>query len=495
MKKFIISLFFVIFALFNVCGEDVKGEIILPKIERKFVDSSAQNPLKVTNVEGIFIVNPYKGNESCINNKGYRIFVLDKNSNELLYVIEDVVIDWHPNHNRGWGGRVVEDDFCLLTKDCVEYIIKGNKFNCEVHSYLEGKYLTEDGEDLIRPVIRDDIDEDIKKIEQALVDYVLYPELVERGFDVHQLDNMKIDGEMFEYIESFFRPNEEKGWCALDNHHELRIKDDNGEWFEDQSYKRAVIFSNEYGTKDELLKKGYVENETMFYYPSNGEKDWRIGKWQWSYYGRDFSKNNKGKIILKYNEPSRFLGTCREKMAFRNSKTLYGEQGRQGRWFGIVETKKSVIIDFDMVDDYINKVKLPKKDYLIIDLSCGDGGHGGTAQTFATTLKKSKYKKIIIITNGATSASEFIVQLLSDDQRVIKIGLNTDGRYRVATSKNGHCLLIEEKFYFHSGDNDHVKPNDEFIEGIGFLPDIWANNMNDVLKNIWNITGDTDIQL
>ena len=128
-------------------------------------------------------------------------------------------------------------------------------------------------------------------------------------------------------------------------------------------------------------------------------------------------------------------------------------------------------------------------------MSCGNGGFVGAAQTFATTLKKSKYKKIIIITNEATSASEYLVKLLSDDQRVIKIGLNTDGRYRVATSKNGHGLSIEEKFYFHSGDNDLVKPNDEFIEGIGFLPDIWANNMNDVLKNIWNITGDTDIQI
>ena len=86
------------------------------------------------------------------------------------------------------------------------------------------------GEDLLHPVIRDDIDEDVKKIELALVDYVFYPEMVERGFDVHQLDNMKIDGEMFEYIESFFRPNDEKGWVALDNHHVFSIKDKNGKW-------------------------------------------------------------------------------------------------------------------------------------------------------------------------------------------------------------------------------------------------------------------------
>lgn len=134
---------------------------------------------------------------------------------------------------------------------------------------------------------------------------------------------------------------------------------------------------------------------------------------------------------------------------------------------------------------------------MIIDLSCGNGGFIGAARTFAATLKKSKYKKIIIITNDTTSASEHLAQLLSDDQRVIKIGLNTNGRYRVAAS-NGHGLSIEEKFYFHSGEIDFIKvQSDELqnIESIGFLPDIWANNMNDVLKNIWNITGDTDIQL
>ena len=51
-------------------------------------------------------------------------------------------------------------------------------------------------------------------------------------------------------------------------------------------------------------------------------------------------------------------------MAFRNSKTLYGEQGRRGRWFGIVETKKSVVIDFanvkfatrSFVDEYYNVI-------------------------------------------------------------------------------------------------------------------------------------------
>ena len=348
------------------------------------------------------------------------------------------------------------------------------------------------GGDLLHPVIRDDIDEDIKKIEQALVDYVLYPELVERGFDVHHLDNMKIDGEMFEYIESFFRPNDEKGWCALDNHHGLSIKDENGKWFEAQTYKRRVIFTNEYGTKDELLKKGYVENETMFYYPSNGEKDWRVGKWSWGYLDDiKFGKKVENPKWVWYRAEN-YSGTSFDKMAFKNSNIVY--KSSEG-WFGIVETKKSIIVDFSYIDNYINEVKLPKKDYLIIDLSCGNGGYGPTVQTFVETIKKSKYKKIIIISNNTASAGEFLIQLLSKDKRVIKIGLNTNGCHRITKSK-GYSFSLEKKFYFGSGEIDDAKAHSDLrnIEGIGYLPDIWAHNMNDVLKNIWNITEDTDIQ-
>ena len=482
MKKFIISLFFVIFTLFNVCGENVKGEIILPKIERKFVDISAQNPLKATNVEGIFIGNPYKGSEKYINNKGYRIFVLDKNSNELLYIIEDVVFDWRPNYNNGLGGRVIKDDFCLITKDCVEYLIKGNMFNCEVHSYLEGKYLTEDGEDLIRPVIRDDIDEDIKKIEQALVDYVLYPEMVERGFDVHRLDNMEIGFELWDYIESFFRPNVEKDWNALDTHHMLCIKDENGKWITNPNYHKWVKFSNEYGTKDELLKKGYVENETMFYYPSNGEKDWRVGEWTW------FDWNG-------WSQSSPYEHTHICKMAFADGKYVYGD-GKTTCWFGMLETKKSVVIDFHEVRDHINNVSLPKKENLIIDMSTCMGGSCNAAEKFATKIKNSKYKKIFIIMNDTASAGEYMIELLDDDKRVVKIGLNTSGACRLAGDKTTNTNLSIKKdnkeiilFLFTIDTSSPSK------EGIGIIPDIWANNLLDVFLNLWSLTGDYELKI
>lgn len=329
------------------------------------------------------------------------------------------------------------------------------------------------GEDLLHPVIRDDIDEDIKKIEQALVDYVLYPEMVERGFDVHRLDNMKIDGEMFEYIESFFRPNEEKGWLPLDNHHVIQIIDENGKWFTSNYYHKRVLFSNEYGTKDELLEKGYVENETMFYYPSNGEKDWRVGKWSWFDWLGEWNVNRATKCNF-------------EGMEEIKADHLY-----------VLETKKSYVIRYDAgVGKYINEniTSIPKKDYLIIDLLDGEGGQTNEALKFVETIKKSKVKKIIVLTDNTVSAGECIVSFLKDDKRVIYIGENTNGTFRgcnarsVINEKNKIGLKLSTKF-------NKYYANYSISEGIGFIPDIWALNTLDIMKNLWRITEDYELKL
>ena len=332
------------------------------------------------------------------------------------------------------------------------------------------------GEDLLHPVIRDDIDEDIKKIEQALVDYVLYPELVERGFDVHQLDNMKIDGEMFEYVESFFRPNDEKGWLPLDNHHNLSIKDENGKWFSSDGYYKRVNFSKEYGTKDELLKKGYVENETMFYYPSNGEKDWRVGKWQWGWY------NKSGE--WKWNFPGNGYD-----LPYGNgklSKNVIVDHSLE-----TFEINSSYVIRlYSVFDELNNKVSFPKKDYLILDISKCSGGLISVARDFANIIKKSKYKKILIITNHTASASEDICSFLKEDKRCIFIGTNTNGTFEVT---KGELKNVTNKINLTLGTYDFI-PNHNFMgEGIGFLPDIWANNMNDVIKNIVILTKDAEL--
>lgn len=327
------------------------------------------------------------------------------------------------------------------------------------------------GEDLLHPVIRDDIDEDVKKIELALVDYVFYPEMVERGFDIHQLDNMKIDGEMFEYIESFFRPNDEKGWLPLDNHHMFSIKDENG-WHDSKIYRKWVKFSNEYGTKDELLKKGCIENETMFYYPSNGEKDWRVGEWSW--YNRKGDDWNDGNSATKLN--------------FEGMKEINDV-------VSTLETKKSYIIK---IDNYIdnndfNNIKLPKKDNLIIDILNCPGGKSNECRNLVEQIKKSKYKKIIVLTDDTSSAGERLVLLLKDDKRVIYIGENTSGNLEGYDPK----IVISEKskITLKFSTKDNILDTTFLGEGIGCLPDIWVggNNIIDFMKNIWRITEDYEL--
>lgn len=326
------------------------------------------------------------------------------------------------------------------------------------------------GEDLLHPVIRDDIDEDVRKIEQALVDYVFYPEMVERGFDVHQLDNMKIDGEMFEYIESFFRPNDEKGWLPLDNHHVFRIIDENGKWFTGSSYHKRVLFSNEYGTKDELLKKGYVENETMFYYPSNGEKDWRVGKWSWYDWYGDWN--------VKFPTECNFEG-----MKEIKADNTY-----------ILETKKSYVIKIDggVFNDTFENINLPKKEYLIIDALHCTGGKVNPTLAFAEKIKTSKYKKIIVLIDDTASAAERLAYALKDDKRVVYIGENTNGLLEGINPKS--ILYEKNKIGLKLSTGDFI-PDPSFSEGVGFIPNIWAQNTLDIMKNLWRITEDDELKI
>ena len=293
--------------------------------------------------------------------------------------------------------------------------------------------------------------------------------MVERGFDVHQLDNMKIDGEMFEYIESFFRPNDEKGWLPLDNHHVFRIIDENGKWFTGSSYHKRVLFSNEYGTKDELLKKGYVENETMFYYPSNGEKDWRVGKWSWYDWYGDWNFNRATECNF-------------EGMKEIKADHLY-----------VLETKKSYMIKIDggIYNNTFENINLPKKEYLIIDLLNNPGGRGDAARNFAETVKKSKVKKIIILIDDTSSAGERIVECLKTDERVICIGENTNG---TMTGSNPTLIINHGKIGLKLT-TEIARMEDGIYEGIGYTPHIWALNTLDIMKNLWRITEDYELKI
>ena len=231
------------------------------------------------------------------------------------------------------------------------------------------------------------------------------------------------------------------------------------------------MFSKEYGTKDELLKKGYVENETMFYYPSNGEKDWRVGKWSWFDWCGEWNDN----LETECN--------------FEGIKEIKADNTY------ILETKKSYVIKINGVifNDTFENINLPKKEYLIIDALYCTGGKVNPALAFAEEIKKSKYKKIIVLIDDTSSAAERLVYALKDDKRVIYIGENTNG---VMEGLNPKSVLSYEKNKI--GLKLSTKgsiPDSSFSEGIGFIPDIWALNTLDIMKNLWRITEDYELKI
>ena len=93
--------------------------------------------------------------------------------------------------------------------------------------------------------------------------------------------------------------------------------------------------------------------------------------------------------------------------------------------------------------------------------------------------------------NNDRSASEYIIDLLDTDKRVIKIGLNTNGTHRMCGDKR---ILLDNK---HNISIMLLNGYDFYTnnEGIGYLPDIWANNILDVFINLWTLTGDYELKI
>ena len=247
------------------------------------------------------------------------------------------------------------------------------------------------------------LDKDIEAFKNYLSnEYVLYPELVERGFDISKLDNMEVGEELFEYVEYFFRPNDEKGWLPLDNHHEFTVKYRNAASRDTASrsttYKKSVKFSNKFGTKEELLNEGYIENETMFYYPSNGEKDWRVGEWRWTTATK-----------AQYDKGTNF------DINFSGEKTI-GEKKNNGIWCDTFESEKSFVISLSKIRKNILDIELPKKENIIIDMTHSYGGTISIGEEFVSKVLNINYKRIIVLINDADSASERIIYNLSKDK-------------------------------------------------------------------------------
>lgn len=297
-----------------------------------------------------------------------------------------------------------------------------------------------------------------KELREAFENYGLLPELIEKGFSLDKLDEIDDPVEMRDYLQPFFM--DENG-MPLDNHACFCIDINGDENYSDASVNTTnslkINFSDEYGSKDELLKKGYKEDE-IFYYPYfNGEwrDGYRVGK---KYMGSDQPYEFFNESFIVENENTLYCGLC----------SFYEGEN----------------------DIYYDKIKSSKKKYLVLDISGNSGGRDTSYFALENAIKKMKPKKIFIIINQGTFSMGEICPIL------IKRNLNIDttiiGRPSYGGYQGVQNLLTKLNFddfvvlYSLGG----IKWVSNTIEGIGVTPNIYSSSHEESMEIIKKLTGD-----
>ena len=316
------------------------------------------------------------------------------------------------------------------------------------------------------------IDDENLKLEAYMKTYAGYPELVKRGFDIHSLDYIKSKEEFVNALKPYFYDYEDG--TAFDNHFGVysSIQDELSTCY-------RPVFTDEYGTKDELLKKGYVENETMFYYPSNGEKDWRVGK-------------RISNHLIQSPGNDHLSGWLVPGTLYLNPKS-----------YGFVEKDDFILLRIaehprnpNSYSDFFKKAK--KKNIIIIDLTWDMGGCADDALSFLRGFKSLKDKKVIVLAGGGTrSCGEYLLANLKTYPNVTVIGGSSIGatRYSVdLTDFHDFPKLGIMKFtvsHHISGSILELGKNVKHLlkEGIGISPDYWVSTEEDCIKCINLVAG------
>ena len=297
------------------------------------------------------------------------------------------------------------------------------------------------------------------------------PELIERGFDLDKLDEIDNKQEMLDYLQQFFI--DENG-MPLDNHSHISFSYDKG------SYKKYDVktqssmhieWSDEYGSKDELLEKGYIENENMFYYPLyNGE---------WREDGYRVGKKYMGDIDVSHNFYKNYSVTSKNAL-------LVGLKD-----FKIKNNKNKNT-------EFYKEISKSKKKYLILDLSYNDGGRDISYLSLIDAINKMKPKEIFIMVGGATASMGECATSWIEKATNIKttiVGLPTIGAWKCA--KNSTKEIKFDDFSIRCKRNDNPSNwkwgwdmyNIPYpTEGIGVTPNIYATPAEslEVIKHLIN---------
>ena len=99
--------------------------------DTRFANLYEPNPLRTTEVPGIYIIKPYIGfKESLEVAVPYNIKVRNKTTKKLVAEYSDVVYD--AQGLSGYNDFVVPEDYTFITKGFVQYIVKADSYEIEI---------------------------------------------------------------------------------------------------------------------------------------------------------------------------------------------------------------------------------------------------------------------------------------------------------------------------------------------------------------------------
>ena len=323
-----------------------------------------------------------------------------------------------------------------------------------------------------------DVKEPNRKLESCFFIYNKYDVLIKEGFDIHKMDYMTKPEEILEYLQSYFLSPE--GY-PRDLHTDFTVKQKNGQNYGIKQTSRYIVFNDEYGSKDQLKRKGYVEDKTMFYYPYHdgkfwkNEKDWRAGKMIMAMPDNSYKESEYQNIYYTTNKTVYF------KFKHFPHPLLNGPE-----------------LEDEELDRMIEQLSNEKgKENLIFDISKNVGGDGFTSNKIAAAVKKTGIKNIyIVIDKGAFSCADHFPLCAKNHYfpqcNVTLVGYPTKGG---TGSGDGETYIIQfPDFELTAEIATSLQISETEHEGWGATPDIYADNLTDALGVIKTLTGDNDIK-
>ena len=309
-----------------------------------------------------------------------------------------------------------------------------------------------------------------EELRKEFENYSQLPVLIEKGFDLDKLCEFDDAIKMKNYLQPFFI---DENKMPLDQHASIKIGD-----YEVRTRSQMVIdFSDEYGSKDELLNKGYKEDE-IFYYPYfNGEwKDgYRVGK----------KRMNNGPIHKSGYEKN------------------YSVNSEKALLIGLSDFRSKN--DVDDNEEYYDEISKSDKDYLILDLSYNQGGKDISWFSLEKSIKEMSPKEIFVLCSDKTySMGEWATSWIEAATKIKTtiIGYPTRGAWKPAkTSKVIKFKYFTINYMINDGRGQVKSYWDKYnlpypTEGIGATPDIYTNgNAINSLEVVKHLIGDDELSL